>query len=1273
MTNVNKIVSMAVFLIYVLPRSVPAQSLDLEYSTFLAGAGEDHGEGVAVDSANHAYVVGYTYSRGFPTVNPYQASKLGDTDIFVTKFSSSGSALLYSTYLGGSSYDEGVAIAVDSYQWAYITGNTQSNDFPLLQPFQASYVGGPRDIFISKLSSLGSALIYSSYLGGCCPDYGCGIALDAERQAHVVGYTSSDDFPVLNAYQANLKICDDSWTDTVIVKVAYFGSSLIYSTYLGGYGDDMGADIGLDEAGRCYVTGITASHDFPVSAAYQPGYGGGWTDAFVALFESSGTSLIYSTYLGGAEEDRAQGIAVSPDGRAYVTGYSVSTDFPTANAYQASYAGGYQYDAFVSELATSGSALIFSTYLGGTAYDYGRDVALGSGGDVYVTGETSSEDFPAIAAYQYYQPYDESGWNVFVSRFASGGSRLVYSTYVGEMREEWGRGIAVDSEGRAYVTGYTDDEFFPVKNPYQANLTGSRAAFLFRLKYFPDVEYCVIDSGDYDGDGTSDVALFRPSLSLWAVKDFTRVYLGSHGDIPACGDYDGDGTSDFTLFRPSSSMWTVRGLTRFYLGGSSDFPVPGDYKGDGTCRAGLFRPSSGLWAVRNLTRFYFGQTGDIPVPGYYDAGRVKLPGLFRPASGMWAVWGSTRFYFGGSADTPAVGGFRRGSVADAAVFRKSAGLWAIRDWTRIYFGSSIDRPVPADYDGDGREDCAVFRSASGLWGFRDLSRFYFGQPGDIPVSGPLCNPVTPTPTPIPSATPVPSPSRTPTPTPITPSPTPSPTATPTATTTPSPTPEGYRTPTPSPSPSSTPFGYRTPTPSPTPSPPDCVVLLDYSTYLGGNRNDEGWAIALDTEGCAYVAGSSFTTWFPGWQDAYQDINAGMADALIAKLSSTGSLLVYATQLGGANTDIARGVALGPDRCAYLAGYTKSPNFPIQNPYQPSLGGTQNAWVSKFSSSGSALLFSTYLGGDGSDTGSAIAVESGGCAYVAGWTSSTQFPLANPYQDGLRGGSDAFVAKLSSSGSRLPYSTFLGGADIENAYGVDIDAMGNAFVAGVTTSGDFPTRNAYQPSNAASYEAFISKISSSGSTLAYSTYLGGSQQEEAHAISVDAAAQAYVTGRTISADFPTLYPCQAENRGSYDIFVSKIASTGEALLYSTYLGGTASEEGWGISVDTEGYAYVTGFSKSSDFPTRAPLQASLSGFQDAFVIRLNRGYPSLLYSTYLGGSRSEYGNGIAAGTGNDAFVGGYTTESIDFPTANSYQPNSSGVYDLFITKFKWICD
>ena len=251
------------------------------------------------------------------------------------------------------------------------------------------------------------------------------------------------------------------------------------------------------------------------------------------------------------------------------------------------------------------------------------------------------------------------------------------------------------------------------------------------------------EGADFDGDGTSDIAVFRGGSGggvrqggsgLWAVRGVTRVYFGSGDDIPKPGDYDGDGITDIGVFRGSSGLWAVRGVTRIYFGSSSDTLVSGDYDGDGCCDVGVFRSGSGLWAVRGITRVYFGGSGDTPVPGYYDGDTAKDIGLFRPSSGLWAIRGITRVYFGSPSDTVVPGDYNGDGVWEPGIFRSASGLWAIRGLTRVYFGGSADGPILADYDGDSGDDIGIFRASSGLWAIRGVTRVYYGSSGDIPVT-----------------------------------------------------------------------------------------------------------------------------------------------------------------------------------------------------------------------------------------------------------------------------------------------------------------------------------------------------------------------------------------------------------------------------------------------------------------------------------------------------------------------------------------------------------
>ncbi len=239
---------------------------------------------------------------------------------------------------------------------------------------------------------------------------------------------------------------------------------------------------------------------------------------------------------------------------------------------------------------------------------------------------------------------------------------------------------------------------------------------------------------DYNGDGTSDVAIFRASSGLWAIRGISRAYFGSSNDLPVPGDFDGDGTTDIGIFRSASGLWAARGVTRTYFGGTDDEPIPGDYEGYGTVGIAIFRPASGLWAIKGVTRAYFGGSSDIPLPGYWAEDPMKSIGIFRPASGLWAIKGITRAYFGSSVDKPVPGDYAGTGSWTQAIFRETSGLWAVKGVTRAYFGGSTDSPIPGGYNGDGKDYPGIFRGTSGLWAIKGVTRTYFGSGSDIPVT-----------------------------------------------------------------------------------------------------------------------------------------------------------------------------------------------------------------------------------------------------------------------------------------------------------------------------------------------------------------------------------------------------------------------------------------------------------------------------------------------------------------------------------------------------------
>jgi hypothetical protein len=448
----------------------------LTYSTFFGSAGFDYAAAIAVDSSGHAYITGNTWWLNLPLKNPYQTRPYEyGPDAFVAKLDTNTpgrASLLYSTYLGGDSYDYGLSIAVDSYGNAYVAGTTESTDFPTLNEYQSYQAYS--DAFVVKLDTnlAGAAsLRYSTYLGGANNEGASGVAVDAAGNVYAAGTTDSTDFPVRNQYQT-----DQPSTDAFVTKLnpnLAGAASLLYSTYLGGDSYDYALSIAADSSGIAYVAGETFSYNFPTLNAYQPLFHRD-TDAFVTKLDtnvSGPASLLYSTYLGGDNEDQACGIAADAAGNAYVTGTTISADFPTLNAYQPHRASFGNWDAFVVKLDTNvagAAALRYSTYLGGETFDQAYGIAVDSYGNAYVTGATDSSDFPTVNAYQSQR---RGYWDAFVAKLdpnASGAASLLYSTYLGGTGGEVGVGVAADSAGYAYVTGTTNSIDFPRVNAFQA-------------------------------------------------------------------------------------------------------------------------------------------------------------------------------------------------------------------------------------------------------------------------------------------------------------------------------------------------------------------------------------------------------------------------------------------------------------------------------------------------------------------------------------------------------------------------------------------------------------------------------------------------------------------------------------------------------------------------------------------------------------------------------------------------------------------------------------
>ncbi len=482
-------------------------------------------------------------------------------------------------------------------------------------------------------------------------------------------------------------------------------------------------------------------------------------------------------------------------------------------------------------------------------------------------------------------------------------------------------------------------------------------------------------------------------------------------------------------------------------------------------------------------------------------------------------------------------------------------------------------------------------------------------------------------------------------------------------------------------------------------------VLSYSSFFGGNSGDIALSVRVDGNGFIYVAGETLSSQFPlplppgGFQSHFRGgkING---DAFVAKFDPNNFGLVYFTYLGGAGNDGATDLAVDAAGQASIAGFTDSGDFPTRHALFPTIGGNPagtgtyytDAFVAQLNSSGSDLIFSTYLGGSGLDVADAIAIDPQGYTYVSGYTYSTNFPVtsgsltnAEPRQDQFHGVYDGFIAKLAPTGIPMIYSTYLGGTNSDEVQGIAADADGFAYVTGYTASTNFPTtpdafRKALNGSikNAPVYDAFVAKVTPVGDAFAYSTLLGGTNIDAGFRIAIDSTRNAFVTGSSQSLDFPnTLTNLQGITVGftnnsskNTDAFFTKINADG-SLGYSSRFGGTKEDVGWDIALDSAGNAFIVGTSTSSNFPTNnstnfIPPKKSASGLQSVFVTAFSGDASASLYSLTLGGKNNDMGLGIATDPAGNVYIVG-KTQSTNFPVVGALQKSMAGKNDSFLAK------
>ncbi|MEK7782024.1 MAG: SBBP repeat-containing protein [Verrucomicrobiota bacterium] len=474
----------------------------LIYSTYAGGSGYDAPYGLAVDVAGNAYFGGWTVGT-LPNITPgafdtnYAGSIHvgGGGDAYVAKLNPTGTAFEYMTYLGGTESEYVDGLAIDDSGNAYVTGGTWSGNFPTTVGSFQPNPGDPNnaqgypqlpDAFVTKLNSNGTALVYSTYLGGAGLDSGREIAVDSAGNAYVAGETTAANFPTLNAFQSTKKGGAGSYInlyDAFVTKLNTNGSALVFSSFLGGTGEDSARGITVDATNAVYVVGVTATTDFARTNAYQTNYGGGTYDGFVTKIAPGGSNMIFSTYLGGSLEDGFTGVLVDASGCIFAGGYTRSSNYPITNALQSTLGGGME--GCLAKLTPDGSALIFSTYMGGVNDDGVSALALGRNDDIWVTGWAGSVDF---APYANFGSINRGGFDAFVAKLNGQGNVLLNFTYLGGTGTDYGIHSVLDSQDNLYMVGMTASSDFPISSTNVARPTigGDYDTFVAKLYFAKD-------------------------------------------------------------------------------------------------------------------------------------------------------------------------------------------------------------------------------------------------------------------------------------------------------------------------------------------------------------------------------------------------------------------------------------------------------------------------------------------------------------------------------------------------------------------------------------------------------------------------------------------------------------------------------------------------------------------------------------------------------------------------------------------------------------------
>lgn len=912
--------------------------------------------------------------------------------------------LRWVTFSGGGQQDDRVQdIALCPDGSVIAVGETHTREFPTT-PGALDTAFNPvsvpteanSDAFVTKLSADGSTLIFSTFLGGAFDEEALGVTVASDGRVIVGGHTTSPDFPTTAlAFDQSFGGGNFEGTDGFLVSLNANGTAAIFSSFFGGSRDDAVRSVITDAAGTIGFTGETRSSDFPVTAgAFQPVYGGGFDrlDAFVARIAPDGVSLVYSSFLGGQQEDSGGEIHVEANGTAYVVGKALSLDFPTTpGAYQTTSSG---LSFFVTKITPAGDSLVYSTFAG-LCDDAEQPGLAVKNGFVWFTGITTSGTFPVTPG-AYDTTYNSSGepGDAVVVKMSQDGSSLLFGSYLGGANADRGTAIAINGADEIIVTGSAESTNFPTTaGAYQTVHRG----------------------------GISDgfVTKFAASGASLVYSTFVGGY---YGDTPVALDVDASGS--------------------VYVGGhtaSFDFPVTSgalDQVFNGLIDAFVFRlnPAASSMVFSTL----------LDGPAEDVVGAVHV----RPDGYQFVVGSTPSFDFLPACCLAPFDDSQNGGLDVFVLTHRGTGGpdgMPGSKWLTFLGGSSDDVGSGVTVNGDGRivvtgtTQSANFPVTPGVF---DTTH---NGGGDAFVA-------------LLSA-------------------------------------DGQ--------------------------------LLVASTFLGGAAGDAGLSVTTDLQRAVYVGGRTASSGFPTTGGAFDTSLSGGGDGFVVKLSSALTTLQAGSFLGGAGAnDSVNSVALSTANRCVVAGETNSADFPTTaGAFDSSFGGDIDVFVARFDPAISSLDSSTYLGGTGSDRIGDLDVDQSGVATVCGETSSPDFPLTPGAIDTTRSGaSDGFVSRLPSTGFALQTSTLLGGSGSDVAREVVVDGDGTIYVGGDTTSADFVTGGGnpgtVDPTyNGGGGDGFVALLNPAASSVVFATYVGGTGLEQGCRIGVDGARQVYMVGQTASFELP----------------------------------------------------------------------------------------------------------------------------------------------------------